>query len=138
MEKKIGLKIKGIKVIITLITLVLATSMADSLINLEYQSSYEPLDGTSAEPIWIYDSDLYIRHVETAQLNGAGVMDVIAAEYDTDHYDDPSNVYGIDGSDGDILWTYSLNDGVRSMTIGDINNDGVMDAIAGAGKGFYS
>jgi len=90
----------------------------------------------AGEPIWIYDSDLYIKHVETADLNEDGINDVIAGEYDSDLYDNPSKVYGIDGTDGTTLWIYDeLRDGVRSMTIGDLNNDGVMDVIAGASKG---
>ncbi len=86
----------------------------------------------SAEPIWIYDSDLYVKHVETADLNGDNIPDVIAGEYSSDYYGEPSKVIAIDGQTGDTLWTYLLDDGVRSMTIGDINNDGVMDVVAGA------
>lgn len=91
--------------------------------------------GLTGEPIWIYDSDLSIRHIETAFLNLDLTPDVIAGEYDNQGYDDPSKVYGIDGTDGSTLWTYYLLDGARSMTIGDINNDGVMDAVVGAGHG---
>jgi outer membrane protein assembly factor BamB len=86
----------------------------------------------AGEPIWIYDSDLYVKHVETADLNSDGVPDVIAAEHNSDYYGELSKVIAIDGETGDTLWTYQLNDGVRSMTIGDLNNDGVMDVIAGA------
>jgi len=86
----------------------------------------------SAEPIWTYDSDLDVRHVETTDLNNDGIKDVIAGEYSSTYYGNPSRVIAIDGSNGDTLWTYLLQDGVRSMTIGDLNNDGVMDVIAGA------
>jgi PKD repeat protein len=86
-------------------------------------------------PLWIYDSDLYVKHVETADLNGDGIKDVIAGEYDSDYYTDPSKVYAINGLNGDELWNYTLNDGVRSMGICDINNDGLMDVVAGASKG---
>ncbi len=86
----------------------------------------------SAEPIWIYDSDLYVKHVETADLNGDGIPDVIAGEYNMDYYGEPSKVIAIDGKTGVTLWTYSLNDGVRSMVVGDINNDNVPDVVAGA------
>ncbi|HHH79753.1 MAG TPA: PKD domain-containing protein, partial [Thermoplasmatales archaeon] len=91
--------------------------------------------GESGEIIWVYDTDLYVKHVETTDLNGDGIKDVIAGEYYSDGYDTPSKVYGIDGADGSTLWSYQLDDGVRSMTLGDINNDGVMDVIAGASKG---
>ena len=109
-------------------------NLAFSLESNENKSLYEQLDDRSGDPIWIYDSDLYIKHVETADLNGDNVKDVIAAEYDSSYYYVSSKIYAIDGTNGNTLWTYSLNAGVRSMTIGDINNDGVMDVIAGAGK----
>jgi outer membrane protein assembly factor BamB len=86
----------------------------------------------SAEPIWTYDADWDVRHVETADLNGDNVPDVIAGEYNSTYYGDPSKVIAIDGSTGDTLWTYQLQDGVRSMTIADLTDDGVMDVIAGA------
>jgi len=57
---------------------------------------------------------------------------VIAAEYSTDYYGEISMVYAIEGRMGDTLWSYQVNDGIRSMTIGDLNNDGVMDIVAGA------
>jgi len=95
--------------------------------------NFGPLaDTLAAEPIWIYDSDLYVKHVEVADLNGDNIPDVIAGEYDMTYYGEPSRVIAIDGQTGDTLWTYLLDDGVRSMTIGDINNDGVMDVVAGA------
>jgi len=87
---------------------------------------------SSAEPIWIFDPGLDVRHVETADLNGDDIKDVIAAEYSSNYYGEISMVWGIDGRDGDTLWFYQVNDGVRSMTIGDLNNDGVMDVVAGA------
>jgi outer membrane protein assembly factor BamB len=87
---------------------------------------------SSAEPIWIFDSDLDIGPVETADLNGDEVLDVIAAEYSSDYYGEISRVYAIDGRTGDTLWTYQINDGIRCMTIGDLNNDDVMDIVAGA------
>ena len=122
-------------VILITVILLLPTSLGISINNNVTKEMSEKFDNNSAEPIWIYDSDLAIKHVETADLNGDNVKDVIAAEYDNTYYYNPSNVYGIDGTDGDNLWTYNLDDGIRSMTLGDINNDGVMDVVAGASKG---
>ncbi len=86
----------------------------------------------SAEAIWTLDPTLYCKHVETAYLNADDVIDVIASEYSNDYYDSPSKVYALDGLTGDTIWTYQLQDGARSMTIGDISNDGTVDVIIGA------
>jgi len=135
MIKNLILKTHGVKVVITALIIILSVTLAVTGKNLLWLPMNEPLGETSAEPIWIYDSELYIKHVETADLNGDYVKDVIAAEYDNNYYTEDSSVYAIDGTDGSTIWTYGLNDGIRSMTIGDINNDCVMDVIAGAGKG---
>ena len=87
------------------------------------------------EILWTFDADLFVKHIESADLNGDNIEDIIAAEYDSDGYDDVSNVYGIDGSSSATLWTYQLDSGARAMTIGDLNNDGVMDAVIGASMG---
>jgi len=86
----------------------------------------------SAESIWTFDSDLDVAHVETADLNGDLIPDVIVGEYSSDYYGEISEVYAINGVTGIELWHYTINDGIRSMTIGDINNDGIPDVIAGA------
>jgi len=135
MNKNFVTNNKGIKVIITAIILILSVSLVGSQNNFVYISFNSLFEEMSAEPIWIYDSDLNIKHVETADLNGDDVKDVIAAEYDNEYYDVYSKIYAIDGTDGSTIWTYTLNAGVRSMTIGDINNDGVMDVVAGEGSG---
>jgi outer membrane protein assembly factor BamB len=88
-------------------------------------------DGYSGEPIWIFDPDLNMRNVETADLNGDGTPDVIAGEHNSDYYGEPSRVIALNGLHGDTLWTYLVQDGVRAMTIADLNNDDVMDVIAG-------
>ncbi len=87
---------------------------------------------SSGEPVWIFDSNLDVGHVETADLNGDLVPDVIVGEYSSNYYGEPSRVYAINGETGLELWSYLLQDGVRSMTIGDITNDGIPDVIAGA------
>jgi len=86
----------------------------------------------SAEAYWTYGLNLDVKHIEVADLNDDKVPDVIAGEYSSDYYGTPSLVFAIDGYTGDTLWTYQLQDGVRSMTIGDLNNDGVADVVAGA------
>jgi len=86
----------------------------------------------SAEAIWVFDPDLYVKHVESAYINGDAVIDVVAAEYSNDYYGESSRVYAVDGLTGDEIWSYQLLDGARSMTVGDITNDGTVDVIVGA------
>ncbi len=86
----------------------------------------------SAEAYWTFDSDLDVAHVETADLNGDFIPDMIIGEYSSDYYGDISYVYAIDGVTGIEIWNYQVNDGIRSMVVGDINDDGIVDVIAGA------
>ena len=88
--------------------------------------------GLAAEPLWIGDTDWPGKHVEVADLNGDGTPDVILGEYSSDYYGSVHHVFALDGSNGDTLWIYQINDGARSMTIGDLNNDGVADVVVGA------
>ena len=135
MKKKLFLKKIEVNAIFTAIVLILSVTAVAYQVDMNKKSIYEEMFDSSSEPIWVYDSNLYIKHVETADLNGDGTKDAIVAEYDSDYYSESSKVYAIDGTDGNTIWTYQLNDGVRSMVLGDVNDDGVMDAIAGASKG---
>ena len=60
------------------------------------------VDDLSGEPIWIFDSDLYVMHVATADLDGDGTLDVVGGEYDMTYYGEPSRVYALDGASGDV------------------------------------
>ncbi len=86
----------------------------------------------TGEPFWTFDGEWPTKYIETADLNGDGTKDVIGGEYSSDYYGYPHQVVAIDGKTADTLWIYWLQDGVRSMTIGDLNDDGTMDVIAGA------
>ena len=88
--------------------------------------------GLAGESIWTFDGEWPTKHIETADLNGDGTLDVIAGEHNNDYYGYPHQVVAADGKTGDTIWIYWLQDAVRSMTIGDVNNDGVMDVIAAA------
>jgi outer membrane protein assembly factor BamB len=111
---------------------VAALLLCVTMVMLTVGSAFYRNSGYSADPIWIFDSDLTVAHVETADLDNDGIKDVIAGEYSSNYYGEPSRVYALDGETGDTIWTYLLQDGVRSMTSGDLDNDGVKDAVAGA------
>ena len=115
-SEKVYMKNKRIeaKGVIIAIILVLSVSMVVSTKSVNNGAFNASLDDRSGDPIWIYDSDLYIKHVETTDLNGDGIKDVIAAEYDNTYYYESSKIYGLDGTDGSTLWSYQLNDGIRS------------------------
>ncbi|MCK4462625.1 MAG: VCBS repeat-containing protein, partial [candidate division Zixibacteria bacterium] len=91
--------------------------------------------GLAGESIWTFDGEWPTKHIETADLNGDGTFDVIAGEYNSTYYTYPHQVVAADGKTGDTIWIFDLPAGCRSMTIGDINNDGVMDIIAGTSGG---
>ena len=97
--KNMFLKRIKIKEILTLIIIMLSVSLVVSVENLNNEFLNGSLNNRSGAPIWIYDSDLYIKHVETADLNGDNVEDVIAAEYDNTYYYESSKIYAIDGTD---------------------------------------
>ena len=84
------------------------------------------------ESIWTFGSDKDIKHLAVADLNGDNIPDVMGGEFNPDYYGEISFVYAVDGATGLELWSYQLDDGVRSMTAGDINGDGIDDVIAGA------
>ena len=72
-------------------------------IGMSFQVMAEGSRGLSGDPIWIFDPDLYVKHVETADLNDDNIADIIAAEYDMTYYGNLSRVYAIDGPTGDTL-----------------------------------
>ncbi len=102
-----------------------------SILLLLFSSSLFSQD-MSAEAVWTFDPILDVKHVATSDLDGDGILDVIAAEHSTTYYGDISRVYALDGEDGTTMWTYVLDDGARAMTVADLTNDGIIDVIVGA------
>ncbi|MBD3401664.1 PQQ-binding-like beta-propeller repeat protein, partial [candidate division GN15 bacterium] len=86
----------------------------------------------TGEPLWIFDANLDVQHLDTADLTGDLVADIIAAERDNDYYGELSRVWAINGVDGDTIWQYVVNDAIRDMAVGDINGDGVADVAVAA------
>ncbi len=105
---------------------------AFGLLLLIFSSSLLAQSGLSGEPIWTFDPTFTVRHIAVADVNGDNIPDILAAEDNIDYYGYLHEVYAINGENGDTLWTYAVNDAVRSFAVGDINNDGIVDVIAGA------
>ena len=72
---------------------------------------------------------LYAKTTITADLNGDSVTDIIASF--NDFYMQNSYILGIDGSNGEALWSYGVNeDRVSFMVTGDFNNDGASEVAS--------
>ena len=128
------LSVKSMAGLIMLVTLMLALPL--SVLNSQtLWSDGEKAGSFSSTPYWTNVLDRDVNHVATADLNGDGVEDVIATEYTSSEYDGNSSVFAVDGASGTILWTYQIYDGIRSLIVGDVNNDGVADAIIGGSHG---
>jgi outer membrane protein assembly factor BamB len=89
----------------------------------------------SSEPIWFYEGNKTATRMEIGDLNGDDVMDVVINEYDEINYSDSSRVIALNGVNGDTLWTFWVNDGIRVMASADINLDGVIDIVIGGSLG---
>jgi hypothetical protein len=92
------------------------------------------VDGVTGQPIWDVEGS-----VPGAQpvlfmiddINGNGLMDVFAVASDV--------LYAIEGSKGDILWSYPVASGVYSgLAVDDINGNGVNDIVVGGDGVVYA
>ena len=75
MKHRYFLKNRIILVIITVAAIIFSVTISVSIENQFFTSTNGQLEDLSAEPIWIYDSELNIKHVETADLNDDGIGD---------------------------------------------------------------
>jgi outer membrane protein assembly factor BamB len=89
----------------------------------------------SSTPLWVYGGSKTVGDVEIVDCNGDDIPDIVASEYDSENYGDSSMVYALDGTSGDTLWTFWINDGIRTMTSGDITGDGTAEIIIGGSLG---
>jgi len=92
------------------------------------------LNGLNGTQIWNStllegSYNLYAENTVAAELNGDGTADLIASF--NDFYMQKSHILGIDGSNGEVLWTYGVNDDrVSFLAIGDFDNDGASEVAS--------
>lgn len=96
------------------------------------------IDGSTGEQIWrcpINGPAFGVIAVE--DFTGDGEVDVIGGG--SDNAETQGKVFGIDGSNGQIEWTFDVNGtSVWALgQLGDLNNDGIPDVIAGDFTGRY-
>lgn len=96
------------------------------------------IDGSTGEQIWrcpLNGPGFGVIAVE--DFTGDDVIDVIAGA--SDNSETQGKVFGIDGSNGQIKWTFDVNGtSVWALgQLGDLNNDNIPDIIAGDFSGHY-
>ena len=96
------------------------------------------IDGSTGEQIWrcaLNGPGFSVLAVE--DFTGDGEIDVIGGG--SNNSESQGKVFGIDGSNGQIEWTYSVSGtSVWALgELGDLNNDNIPDIIAGDFSGQY-
>lgn len=103
------------------------------------------LDGTNGNIIWQFGTDhpdsLSLGDITSVYVNedfnGDSINDVIATGSATDNgLGGRRRVYCFDGTNGHIIWQYFVGSFIRmAVTLGDVNNNGSVDVVAGTGDG---
>ncbi len=96
------------------------------------------LDGKTGVPIWeTFISSAAFAVMGIHDVNGDGIPDVVAGA--TSPGDTPGRVIGINGANGQVMWTFNTS-GTAVFALAqldDINGDGIPDIIAGSFNGNY-
>jgi hypothetical protein len=94
------------------------------------------LDGKTGVPIWeTFIGSAAFAVMGIQDVNGDGIPDVLAGA--TSPGDTPGRVLGINGANGQVMWTYNTS-GTAVFALeqlDDINDDGIPDVIAGSFNG---
>jgi len=72
---------------------------------------------------------LYAENAMVTDLNNDSTADIILSF--NDFYMQNSHILGVDGSNGETLWIYRVNNDMASyLTVGDFNNDGTFEVAS--------
>jgi len=96
------------------------------------------LDAVTGNSIWETNTGGPVFSVLGVEdFNNDSKPDVVAGASNQD--ESQGKIYGIDGSNGNILWTYLVNSTSvwALLQLDDVNNDGINDIIAGDFSGNY-
>jgi hypothetical protein len=101
------------------------------------------ISGIDGDMIWTYDSHEYgdggwIDEVATIDdIDGDGVIDILAAAEDDGNDTGPRRAYCLSGATGDKIWDHMLFNSVFCVrAIDDLNDDGKDEVAAGTTGGF--
>jgi outer membrane protein assembly factor BamB/tetratricopeptide (TPR) repeat protein len=87
------------------------------------------LRGVDGRELWAY-KDPGELHMTAARLNGDGAPDIVARSLTA--HDRPGRIVAVDGRTGRLLWEREAKGGGLPV-VGDLDGDGVDDAMAGDG-----
>ena len=96
------------------------------------------IDGLSGQKIWRAAlNGPAFSVIGVVDFNGDNIPDVIGGASNEDETE--GRVYGINGANGQTIWNFSTNGtSVWALApLGDINNDGIPDIMAGDFSGYY-
>ena len=103
---------------------VVSISILSLLLTITFSTS-----STAQTPIWELKVEGGIVSTALADLDGDDTLDAVVVS-------DRGDLYGVNGSSGEILWSFSAEGGTLSPpALADLNSDGIWDVLGGTSQG---